>query len=94
MGKFSLCVFVVKLLSRDLEADLRMIENTMDFSNLHPDHVLHSTENESALFKMKLETSAHPILAFCGLGAKSYSVLVGLNSLLTAVLANIDIVNT
>ena len=63
-------------MSENLMKDLESIKESMDTSNLFPEHQMHDTMNEGKLFKLKLETASHEIQGFVGLGAKSYALLV------------------
>ena len=68
--------FIVSLKTPNLTKDLINIKDSLDTSNFHPEHPLHSISNMGSLFKFKIENSAHRIVAFCGLASKSYAVII------------------
>ena len=64
---------IIEFRSHDPVNDLKKVEQTMDFSNFAPCHVLYNVDKTAKLFCMKIEMGAHRIIGFCALkvGRKS-----------------------
>ena len=56
---------------------MQQASNHFDFSDYPTDHPLYSTNNKKVIRKMKDVTSSIPIVEYCGLRAKMYSMTYG-----------------
>ena len=62
--------------TKDLYRDLASIKEHLDLSNYPKDHPLYDATNATTPGYFKDETEGIPILQFCGLRAKCYSILL------------------
>ena len=65
--------FVLKIVTKDLNSDLKKLYDCFDFSNYSPDHVLFSDKNKRVPGKLKDEYPGQRIEQFIGLRAKCYA---------------------
>ena len=65
-----------RITTKDLNSDLASIKEHLDLSNYPKDHVLYDATNGTIAGFFKDETEGVPILQFCGLRAKCYSILL------------------
>lgn len=77
----SLCY---EVFCEDVYLDISKDSEYFDFSNFAPEHFLYSNKNKKALGKMKDEMGGIPIVEFCGLRSKCYSISFAGNEKKTA----------
>ena len=67
---------IIRLRTKNLDEDYRLIEESLDTSNFPQDHPLRKPERASQLGFFKSETRGNTINVFCSLRAKCYTLLL------------------